>query len=70
MVNAACRVHIDVPNLEARVMRILHKLRVLNLDFKDPTFKRRFGSIGTPSTRLEDLNLSWREQNKRIRDGI
>ncbi len=61
----ALRVHIDVPMVEARVGRVIKKLDILNTDFKDPSFKRRYGS-NHPS-RLEDLNLSWKEQNKRLR---
>ena len=35
---------------------------------QDPAFKRRFGSAAEkPPKKLRNLDLSWKEQNKRIR---
>ena len=39
-----------------------------NISLQDPAFKRRFGSAAEkPPKKLRNLDLSWKEQNKRIR---
>ena len=60
------RVHIDLPALQARTFKVLHRLDLLNGDFHDPDELDTTSKRSTPS-RLDELNESWSQQNKHIR---
>lgn len=57
----ALRVHINLPSLEAKINKLLHKLTLLDSDFQDPEASTR-----TIPSRLEELNKSWKLQNKKL----
>ena len=45
-----------------------HERNINTISLQDPAFKRRFGSAAEkPPKKLRNLDLSWKEQNKRIR---
>ncbi len=66
----AIRVAINLPGLEERIDNILEKLNVLASDLKDPEEERRRRlnpNHRTRLTRLDELNTSWKEQNKKLK---
>ncbi len=70
----ALRVDINLPSLQAKVTKIVHKLRLLDSEFRDPEATTTRSSSSSTNkrrknrTRLDELNASWREQNRHLRE--
>lgn len=63
----ALRVHIDLPSLDRRLMKLAHRLTILDTNFHDPdALPDQTISKYRPS-RLDDLNRSWKDQNSHLR---
>lgn len=62
------RVRIDLPSLQRDLDSILHRLELLDSEFRDPDQPAPGGRRKKKPSRLDELNHSWRQQNRHLRE--
>ena len=67
----ALRVEINLPSLDVKLSKVESRLAALGTDFRDPEFEKlRSNHARLHPSRLDELNRSWRDQNKHLRSRL